>query len=215
MRADRRPDRMNLFAATATTLTNLCGTTRLKAPDSRQDPIDEWLAIRCQLGERDAFDALARRWSGPLQRYVSRVAGGESCDDLVQEIWLRALQGMGRLQDCSRFRAWLFGIAHRVLMDRWRRHYRFPVRTEVDPEALAFEETSAEHALMAKSLDTGLARLPPLEREVLTLFYLEELPLNEVAAVLQVPPGTVKSRLFRARRQLRDALSNPEISSCR
>ena len=66
---------------------------------------DELLAIRCQLGEREAFDALIDRWHEPLHHYARRVAGtDEGADDVIQDVWLRVLRGIARLKDPSRLR---------------------------------------------------------------------------------------------------------------
>nr|WP_257644294.1 RNA polymerase sigma factor [Luteimonas salinisoli] len=147
---------------------------------------------------------MIRRWSGPLHRYAASIAGSRDAgDELVQDIWLKAIQGIGRLRDCSRFRAWLFGIAHRTAMDRLRLKYAAPPEPHIDVAELAFEDDSVERSETARQVELGLARLPVVERDVLTLFYLQELSLSEVSAVLQVPVGTVKSRLFRARALLR------------
>jgi RNA polymerase sigma factor (sigma-70 family) len=171
------------------------------AADTRADAL---LAVRCQLGERDAFDDLIRRWALPLQRHVRRVVGeADAADELVQDIWLRVLQGIGRLQDPSRLRAWLFGIAHRRLMDRLRERYDARTDASIDPDNLASAGDGQDRELEARELERGLQRLPPVEREVLSLFYLDEMPLADVAQVLGVPVGTVKSRLFRARTLLR------------
>lgn len=169
--------------------------------DSRADAL---LAVRCQLGERAAFDELIARWALPLRRYVQRVAGeAASADELVQDIWLRMLQGIGRLQDPTRFRSWLFGIAHRRLMDRLRERYASPLDAEADADAIAADLPEPDRDLEVRELERGLQRLPRPERELLSLFYLEELSLADVAQVLAIPVGTVKSRLFRARNLLR------------
>jgi len=174
----------------------------LRNPDPR---IDALLAVRCQLGEREAFDALIRRWAQPLRRHVARVAGdAHAADELVQEIWLRVVQGIGRLQEPEKFRSWLFGIAHRRLMDALRERYAAPAtEPETAIDEFAVDEPDPDRELVARELERGLSRLPAGERDVLSLFYLEELPLADVAQALAVPVGTVKSRLFRARRQLR------------
>jgi RNA polymerase sigma-70 factor (ECF subfamily) len=165
---------------------------------------DALLAVRCQLGEREAFDELIRRWADPLRRYVFRVAGNaELADELVQDIWLRVLHGIGRLQDPDKFRPWLFGIAHRRMMDQLRERYASPIDAHATAEDIAVEATLADRELEARELGRGLQRLPAAERDLLSLFYLEELSLNDVASVLAVPVGTVKSRLFRARNLLR------------
>jgi RNA polymerase sigma-70 factor (ECF subfamily) len=175
-------------------------------PDPR---IDALLAVRCQLGERDAFDELIRRWAQPLRRHVARVAGdGHAADELVQDIWLRVLQAIARLQDPGKFRSWLFGIAHRRLMDELRERYGRSIDEAVEPDTLASEPASGalDREFAAGELERGLSRLPVAERDVLSMFYLEELSLAEVAQSLSVPVGTVKSRLFRARQLLRQQL---------
>jgi RNA polymerase sigma-70 factor (ECF subfamily) len=169
---------------------------------------DALLAIRAQLGEPDAFDALVRRWGLPLRRYALTFADSEDVvDDLVQEIWLRVVRGLVRLRDPNRFRSWLFGIAHRTAMDRLRVRYRTrevmddaPLPDIADPidPALLMEREIALNALAA-----GLTQLGPNERQVLQLFYLENLTIAEIADIMNVPTGTVKSRLFRARSQLK------------
>jgi RNA polymerase sigma factor (sigma-70 family) len=172
---------------------------------------DEWLVVRCQLGERPAFDDLIRRWHEPLWKYIRRVAGqDETANDVAQDVWLRVLRGIGRLRDGSKLRPWLFGIARRALMDRLRAQYAAPAPADVDVDALAASSAldTVEDDLAA--MHEELARLPITEREVLTLFYLQELSLAQVAQVLDVPVGTVKSRLFRARRVLRRELDAKE-----
>ena len=174
------------------------------------DPrVDALLAVRCQLGERDAFDDLIRRWAQPLRRHVARVAGdAHAADELVQDIWLRVVQGIGRLQDPRKFRPWLFGIAHRRLMDELRERYASPAMDDATAlDALAADAPDADRALVVRELERGLARLPAGERDVLSLFYLEELSLADTAQALSVPVGTVKSRLFRARQLLRRQLT--------
>ncbi|WP_286673223.1 RNA polymerase sigma factor [Lysobacter capsici] len=160
--------------------------------------------MRCQLGERAAFDDLIRRWSGSLHRYALKLTDDpELADDLTQEVWLRALQGLGKLRDAAQFRAWLFGIAHRTFMDRLRSRYAMPVDTGIDLEELAATDAIGDDEDLDRALAIGMASLPIVEREVLTLFYLEELSMADIATALGIPVGTVKSRLFRARALLR------------
>ncbi len=166
---------------------------------------DEWLVVRCQLGERQAFDELTEQWSGPVWKYVRRLTGSDdAADDVVQNVWLRVLRGIHKLRDGSKLRAWLFGIARRTLMDRLREQYAAPKVTDIDEIELPAADDAPDgvEADLA-TVERELARLPLVEREVLTLFYLQELSLGEVAEVLGVPVGTVKSRLFRARKLLR------------
>ena len=98
-------------------------------------------------------------------------------------------------------------------MDRFRRQYAAPLDADTDLDTIVDPEPGAspERMAAAQDVERNLHRLPVLEREVLTLFYLDELTIPEVALALDVPPGTVKSRLFRARKQLRSALANEEL----
>lgn len=165
---------------------------------------DEWLVVRCQLGERPAFDELIERWGTPVWKYVRRLSNSDdAADDIVQNVWLRVLRGLHKLRDGSKLRAWLFGIARRTLMDRLREQYAAPDMSAIDDIDLPALDAPEDMETDLATVERELARLPVVEREVLTLFYLRELSLDEVADVLGVPIGTVKSRLFRARRILR------------
>lgn len=173
---------------------------------------DELLVIRCQLGERRAWDELIARWHQPLWRYARNLTGNDAAaDDASQEVWLCALRGLARLRDGAKLRPWLFGIAHRVLMDRLREQYARPEAPDIDIERQAAEEGMLELEFELSAMLDELARLPVVENEVLTLFYLRELALDEVAQVLAIPVGTVKSRLFRARKMLRHELESKGV----
>lgn len=168
---------------------------------------DELVVVRCQLGEPDAFDDLVVRWHAPLWLYIRRMSGrDQEAQDILQDVWLRVIRGIARVRDGSRLRGWLFGIARRVLMDRLRQQYAVPPFSEVDTEDLAAEPDPPDGDADLEALDAALESLPLIEREVLTLFYLRDLSLAEIADALDIPVGTVKSRLFRARRMARAAL---------
>jgi RNA polymerase sigma factor (sigma-70 family) len=168
---------------------------------------DEWLVVRCQLGERPAFDALIDRWHTPLWRYIRQLTSNDDmAQEIAQEVWLRVVRGINRLRDGAKWRAWLFGIARRVLMDRLRAQYAMPLAAEAELADVPADDTGVDPEELSAALHDELAKLPLVEREVLTLFYLRELSLGEVADVLGIPLGTVKSRLFRARHLLRREL---------
>ena len=165
---------------------------------------DDLLAVRCQLGESEAFDELIRRWHEPLWKYARRLTGDDdAAAETVQEAWLRVLRGIARLRDPERLRAWLFGITRRVVMDRLRASYSEPPMVPIEDVDLGSADDARDLADDLNAMQEELARLPLLEREVLVLFYLRELTLPELAEVLGVPVGTIKSRLFRARHSLR------------
>jgi len=166
---------------------------------------DELLAIRCQLGERDAFDALIARWHEPLWRYLRTLCDSDdTASDLAQDTWLRVLRGIAGLREPARLRPWLFGIARRVAMDRLRGNYARAMEGGEALEEMPAPEPDADLESDLATLQSDLDLLPIRERETLVLFYLRELGIDEIAALLAVPAGTVKSRLFRARQLLRD-----------
>jgi RNA polymerase sigma factor (sigma-70 family) len=174
----------------------------------------ELLAVRCQMGERKALDALVARWHLPLWKYARRVTGADdAAADVVQDVWLRVLRGLPTLRDPARLRPWIFGIARRVLMDRLRLQYSAPSIADVDVDELGAEADAHGAPGDFDELKGELESMPVIERDVLVLFYLDELNLAELADVLAVPIGTAKSRLFRARRMLRARLDYPKESS--
>lgn len=174
-----------------------------RSHDKDREAVDELLVIRCQLGDRRAFDELIARWAAPVAAYARRVTqDGDAAAELTQDIWLRTFRGLDRLRDPQRFRSWLFGIAHRAFADSLRQRYAALPLADEEADTL-IDEAASDHENLNR-VERGLARLPPIEREILTLFYLQELPIAEIAEALSIAPGTVKSRLHRARHLLRD-----------
>jgi RNA polymerase sigma factor (sigma-70 family) len=171
---------------------------------------DELLVIRCQLGEAEAFDALVLRWHPPLSRYINGLLPGDnSADDVVQEVWVGVLRGIARLREPGALAPWLFSIARRAVMTRLRQRYASAVEVPLaSPDELSIadiqlSDSEDDWTVLESHLDT----LGVVEREVLVLFYLKEMSLQDLSAVLAIPVGTVKSRLHRARVQLRARVS--------
>ncbi|WP_433427524.1 RNA polymerase sigma factor [Nonomuraea sp. CA-141351] len=165
---------------------------------------DELLVVRAQLGERAALAELVARWRVPVWTYVRRMLDAERADDVSQEVWLAVVRGLPRLREPGRFAPWLFTIVRRSVIDRLRSQYAG------EEEGLAQGDLAVEDPVEAMveraELVSALSALPVLEREVLVLFYLEDLPVEDCAQICQIPAGTVKSRLNRARRLLREHL---------
>ena len=170
---------------------------------------DELLVTRCKGRDVAAWDELVRRWNGRLLYYLRRLIDQESdATSALQDVWLQALRGIHSLRQGSRLAPWLYTIARRMAMNHYRRDYARheetshesiePQTDEADDENLRFENAELIHF--------GLAQLGVPEREVLTLFFLEDLTIGEIAEVIGIPSGTVKSRLFKARRDLRVVL---------
>ncbi|MDP4510953.1 RNA polymerase sigma factor [Nonomuraea turcica] len=165
---------------------------------------DELLVVRAQLGDRSAWAELVTRWRVPVWTYVRRMLDAERADEVTQEIWLAVVRGLPRLREPGRFAPWLFTIARRSVTDRLRSEYAREKESFTANEAMV--EDPVEAMADRAELVAALAGLPVVEREILVLFYLEDLSVEECAQVCAVPTGTVKSRLNRARRLLRERL---------
>ena len=164
------------------------------------DLTQQWrLVLRAQSGDREAFDALLRDVAPPLLRYVTRVTGDAAlAEDAVQETLVLIVRKISWLSDPSLFRAWAYRIASREAFRALKKQRRY-----VEPVTEgAFEEIPAD-PWQRERLLASLEKLSPASRAVITLHYLEEMPLSEVAAVLDLAPGTVKSRLAYGLAQLR------------
>ena len=157
------------------------------------------LVLRAQSGDREAFDALLRAAAPPLLRYVARVTGDAAlAEDVVQETLVLIVRKISWLSDPSLFRAWAYRIASREAFRALKKQRRY-----VEPVSEGtFEEIPAD-PWQRERLLASLEKLSPASRAVITLHYLEEMPLSEVAAVLDLAPGTVKSRLAYGLAQLR------------
>ena len=170
---------------------------------------DAWLALRCQLGESQAFRELVSEFERPLAYFVTKMIGDQDAAwDVLQLVWIRSFRQIKRLQNPEQLRAWLYGIAHGLSVDHLRkrdslrrieREYAEEHPEEIDDKATF---TTEEIAAVHQALDQLDLRL----REVLTLYFMEELSIAEVAGIVGVPEGTVKSRLFHARQALRERL---------
>ncbi|MET9269787.1 sigma-70 family RNA polymerase sigma factor [Kribbella sp. NPDC003557] len=161
-----------------------------------------WVAVvvRAQVGEREAVAELVRGWHEAVWGYVRHMLGRDDlADDVSQEVWLAVVRGLPRLKEPERFAAWLFTIARRSVVNHLRQRYADQPRVDVDEEP-----DPADQVVDRVDVRRLLGGVPVMEREVLVLFHLEDLSLEECAEVLGVPVGTVKSRLHRARRLLRE-----------
>jgi RNA polymerase sigma-70 factor, ECF subfamily len=153
------------------------------------------------LDDQSALVALIPR----LRRYARALAGdGQRADDLVQDTLERAIDKWALWRQGSDLRAWLFTIMHNVFVNQIRRANRDPIPT--DPATLAEMDlpgsAAADTLTQLGGIERALARLPEEQREVLLLVALEGMSYEEVARTLDVPAGTVMSRLSRGRARL-------------
>lgn len=169
------------------------------------DIYDEWLILRCQTGDRHAIEILIARWQAALLQFAAVVTRDpELARDAVQDTWISVLRHVATLQDPARFRAWLFRIAHNKCMDTLRR--RGQVREARDTDQRIGSPVAAIDD--SKTVNAVLGRLREDYRAVLALHYLYEMDVAEIADLLDIPHGTVKSRLFHGREAFRRALEH-------
>lgn len=169
----------------------------------------ELLLLRCQRGDAGAFEELVRRWEQRLFYYVRRLVEQEAdAWDVLQKTWLKVFGRLKELRDPGALACWLYATARTTAIDHLRRRPGWlvphdPAEENLDPPVeddpgLALENVEAVHA--------ALGRLSPPHREVLTLFFLQDLSVEEIAEVVGVPVGTIKSRLYYARRAAKAVL---------
>jgi len=172
----------------------------------------EYLVVLAQAGEPRAFARLVAHWQPRLLAHAARLSGrADAARDAVQDAWLAIARGIARLDDPARFGVWAYRIVTRKCADAMRGEIRarrtnaaFAAEpTGVPPPAPDAEILAGDAAV---ALRRALAALSPDHRAVLGLFYADEMSVGDIASVLGIPPGTVKSRLFHARNHLKHAL---------
>ena len=171
-------------------------------------PDDARRVIRAQCGDRDALEGVLRSIQRPLLRYVTRVVGATEADDVVQDALVIVARKLSWLGEPRLFRAWAFRIASRITFDYVRRARRELLHDSDDAvlQALVAPPTPPSEQALEQLLNSE--RVSPASRAVLVLHFQEEMPLAEVAAVLDLPLGTVKSRLAYGLKALRQQLGN-------
>lgn len=172
------------------------------------------LLTRWQAGDQHAGDALIRAHFWRIYRFF-RAKLDSAAEDLTQRTFLAAVEARDRVDARLSFRAYLFGIARYQLTQYLRRHARTQARFEPSQNSVA-EITGQVDAKMAhveeqRALMVALRRIPLDHQITIELYYWEEMSVAEIASVLDIAPGTVKSRLGRARAELRRQLGRERI----
>lgn len=177
---------------------------------------DQALVAAAQAGDSDAVTALVHRYQTRIYNFALAMTGNAAdAEDLAQETFIRAFRGLRRFRGDSSFRNWLYRIAanaaHTLRGTRLRQSPVWEARVESDDVAerqLAGGGESVERqAIRRQAIDRALAALPVELRTAVVLHDVEGLEYHEIAEAMDVPIGTVMSRIFRARRRLRPLLS--------
>jgi len=186
--------------------------------DAAEAILCELYVLRCRRGDADAWRDMIGHFERRLLYYVRRLVPDErDAWDVLQQTWMAALRGLSSLQEPRALKTWLYRLAHNHAISlRRRRGIEVPSHDPADLESVPAGEAADEpepwRAEAAAHVHAGLAELSLPHRAVLTLHYLEDLGVAEIAEVLDVPAGTVKSRLFHARRAMRHVLERRGVT---
>ena len=171
---------------------------------------NKYLVIRARMGDRAALEQLVIRYQRKLLGHAYRLLGdAESARDAVQEGWIDILRGLSKLQDEETFSVWVFRIITRKCtrhIARLQRNRKVLKNMQGEPGTAPTTSDDIEQALDHRKLRIALAKLPEGHRAAIGLFYLEEMSVAEVAVALEIPIGTVKTRLMHGRKKLRATL---------
>ena len=176
---------------------------------------DGELIISAIRGREDGFEELVRRYQRPITGYVFRMLGDyEFSLDVTQEVFIKVYNSLERYSSEYKFSTWLYRIAHNAAIDHMRRN-------SVNPQSIETENADGTYQLQIESpnpspeqdrersewrteIDAVVKRLPAPYRELILLRHSRDLSYDEIAEITNLPLGTVKNRLFRAREMMRD-----------
>ncbi len=169
----------------------------------KQQIYTELLVIRCQQGEKEAFELIVKLWKKPLLVFAMRYLDQETeAWDSVQETWVSVIKGLNKLQSPSLFVSWLFRIMTNKCIDRVR-------KKQAEKNLLRNTNTkleSSEISNESEPLSQAIQRLSDEHKILIILRFGQELQIGQIAAILNIAEGTVKSRLHRALARLREIL---------
>ncbi len=203
-----RPERVRTLSSVEQDVTE-------KSP--RRDLSDEQLVVLCQGDDHAAFAVLVDRYKNRIHWLVRRMVGGPDDEDLTQEVFIRVYQAIPGFRGGSAFKTWIYKIAHNLCLSELRKKGRRGEHLSIDeegdeklhrllPDARMDLEDEIDKRDLSESIRTLMERLPPQYLTVLTLFYLEQAKYEEIAEIMGIPLGTVKTHIHRARLRLRDLL---------
>ncbi|MEN9871027.1 MAG: group 4 sigma-70 polymerase sigma factor [Cyanobacteriota bacterium] len=184
---------------------------------------EQELIFLCQQGDRDCFRLLYQRYQQRVRSTLYQLCGSAILDDLVQEVFLKVWKGLPKLKTTKYFSTWLYRISWNVATDQRRKLAQGQEKTSLNQKTWEKELDKTKLSNLEPASDLmqlhyrdlvhrGLNNLSFEHRAVLVLHDLEDLPQKQVAEILNVPVGTVKSRLFHARNSLKKFLEQQGIS---
>jgi RNA polymerase sigma-70 factor (ECF subfamily) len=184
---------------------------------------DEELVELCKQHDHEAFTVLVDRYKNRIHWMVRRMVGGLEDEDFTQEVFLRVYQAFPSFRSGSKFSTWIYKIAHNLCLSELRKRKRRGEHVSMEEEGeekvhwLLREsgedlEEQIERRDFSRNVQALVEKLPTPHRTALTLFYVNQVRYEEIAEIMNIPMGTVKTYIHRARARLRDLiLAEPEM----
>jgi RNA polymerase sigma-70 factor, ECF subfamily len=192
-------------------MNNWLGATKLASKHDFDTAVEQALVAKCRKQDYDAFGKVVDAYQARVLGYVRRfVRNEEEALDVTQEVFIKAFQAMAGFDGRASLRSWLFRTAHNLCIDRARKRDRSPIELSIEPtiegdDPFEFADhrwDPAESLLtdeLVEVLERAVSTMSEKLKVVLLLHDQEDLGYEEIAKVIEVPVGTVKSRLFLAR----------------
>ena len=159
---------------------------------------NQLLVMAAQDGNAEAMEQLVRQWYKKLWQYIFRLTSdSHAAWDITQQCWLEIIKGLKRLNDPACFKAWAYRIATNKSMDWLKSKTK---ERHINLDSVEIDRHQKNDDLRVKEL---VQRLKNDSRAILNLYYFEQLSITEISIALNIPQGTVKSRLFKARQELK------------
>ena len=170
------------------------------------------LVLRCQQGDSEAFADLVQSWQVRLWRHAHRLTGDQdAAADVVQEAWMAVMKGLPRLEDADAFPKWVFQIVTHKCRDWIRKQQRRRAMTKrMEEGAERRPDPAHSPGRRSDALLIALEALTLEQRALITLYYQEGFTTGELADILGIPQGTVKSRLHHARNKIRSHMEDAD-----
>lgn len=172
---------------------------------------DERLAELVQQGDKDKFGLIMERYQSKLFRYGKKFLSSEdNIEDVVQDVFIKTYQNIKSFDITQKFSPWIYRIAHNTYINALKKNssgplYLFDFDTLISHTVVedpVVKEREKEE--IKKIVDHGLSLIEPKYREILVLYYIEELSYKEISEILRIPMGTVGVRIMRAKEILKD-----------
>lgn len=177
-------------------------TTPMDRNSNTQTAIDSYLVVLAQDGDQKALTELLRRWHSRFLRLAYRLSGDKTlAQDIVQDATIKIIHNLHYLKDPEAFPAWSYKIVRRKSLDYFRKQSRHPKTTSLDTQEAQIQ--TSHRPSSDYDLRQALEKLSKADRLLLSLFYLDGYNGRELSAAFNIPIGTVKSRLFKAREHLK------------